>query len=88
MDLSKAKGKMGARGQETDGDDHIINRLRKIIDCRSEVTIKFLDKTQIVVNFIMAETVLKKYHSLDKPYQKEEMILLIWKSKETFLKYV
>jgi hypothetical protein len=74
------KGQIGARGQETEGDSHIINQLRKIIDTRLPGNVKFLDGNYDIVDFDTAKTILNKYNDLRTSIEKEELTKLIWKS--------
>lgn len=80
------KGKPGSKGQETDGDLHIVNQLRKIIDMETPMEVHFLDKSRLEVNLLTAATVMKKYNNLRTSIQKEKMMNEIWASSRVFQK--
>lgn len=73
-----------SRGQENDGDLHIINQLRKIVDLEMEQKVRFLDGSHIIVDFREANSILKKYEALRTSIEKEEMTSVLWKSSEHF----
>ena len=80
------KGKQGSKGQETDGDLHIVNQLRKIIDMETPMEIHFLDKSRLEVNWTTAAMVVGRYDRLRTSIQKEKMINEIWASSSKFSK--
>jgi hypothetical protein len=80
------KGKPGSKGQENDGDLHIINQLRKIIDMETPMEVYFLDKSNMEVNLLTAAIVMEKYDSLRTSIQKEKMMNEIWASSSKFSK--
>jgi len=84
MISDRCKGKEGAKGQDTDGDGHIINQLRKIVDMHDARIVRFLDDTCTLVTYPLAVDLIIRYNNLRTSIQKEEMILAIWKSAEAF----
>jgi hypothetical protein len=80
------KGKLGSKGQETDGDLHIVNQLRKIIDMETPMEVHFLDRSRLEVNLLTAAIVMEKYDGLRTSIQKETMMNEIWASSRMFQK--
>ena len=78
------KGKPGAKGQETDGDLHIVNQLRKIIDMETPMEVHFQDKSRMEVGLHTATIVMEQYDNLRTSIQKEEMMNEIWASSTVF----
>jgi hypothetical protein len=78
------KGKFGC-GQDTDGDLHIINQLRKIIDMDMPMKVRFKDNSKVIVDFPIASSILEYYDRL-KPFAKEAMAIELWRNGENFQK--
>jgi hypothetical protein len=72
----------GSCGQNTDGDLHIINQLRKIVDMEMPMLVKFLDHTYVRVDFRTAKLILEKYNSLRTSIQKEQLTNALWASPD------
>ena len=78
------KGQNGC-GQDNDGDLHIINQLRKIIDMDMPMTVRFQDSSKVIVDFLTASSILEYYDRL-KPFAKEAMANELWCNGENFQK--
>jgi hypothetical protein len=77
---SKSKGKAGAKGQDTEGDQHPINVARKAVDLRSPVTLKHSNKETTSISPNVGHKVLQNYGKLQRPHEKEAMVSQIWGS--------
>ena len=76
------KGQNGC-GQDNDGDLHIINQLRKIIDMDMPMTVRFQDNSKVIVDFPTASSILEYYDRL-KPFAKEKLVNKLWSNAENF----
>ena len=86
------KGKIGAKGQDNDGDIHIINQLRKVIDLGEDsdalpLKVRFMDGSHSLVEFEIAQKILVMYETLRTSIEKEQMTLALWASADQFAKY-
>ena len=80
------KGKIGAKGQDSEGDLQIINQIRKVVDLEIPLEIKFLNKTYMVLDVGLAKHILYKYEALRTSIQKEQMTQLLWQDSAEILK--
>jgi len=84
MVFKNGKGKTDTAGQENAGDDHLINCLRKIIDTGCSRTVKFLDKSELMVDKLTALGMLELYNNLRTTIDKERMFNFIHASAKSF----
>lgn len=88
MIASKLKGKVGAAGQDTTGDDHPINMARKAIDLNSTIIFRHENGQRTYLTPELAEFIIYEYVSLMKPGPKERFINQIWASRKGLDDYI
>lgn len=78
------KGKAGAKGQDTEGDDHPIMQLRSIKDLRGG-SMTFKDKSKHEISHDHASKALELYSRLNKPHEKEAFTNQVGASHKSFM---
>ena len=82
------KGQAGAKGQDTEGDNHPINIARKAVGLGFGVHLHHHNKEKTHVTPQMGHHILNHYDSLTKPHEKEEMVHHLWASPEHLQGYL
>lgn len=87
-EAARAKGKAGAKGQDTEGDSHPINIARKAIGLGLPVTLHHHDKSRTHITPQLGHHIMAKYDSHVKPADKEEMVHHLWASDKHLAGYM
>ena len=82
--MPKGDNQEASCGQDSEGDYHILNQLRKILDLKRDRIVTFLDDSKLVIPYPLARVIVEKYNDLRTTAEKERMMLAVWESAETF----